>query len=275
MTFLGEKRLEKTCLDRVMAAIREALFPSKCLLCEAFFEPPGSRGSQGRVSAETTLAQWLCSDCRVGWEAITSPLCPRCGLPFISDDEADHLCGDCRTRPGAFDRARAVGHYAGSLKALILEFKFHGRVGLAEPLGRLLLDLFQRHWTTEGVDLILPVPLHGRRMRQRGYNQAYLLVRHWARWYEVRYGVPLACRIERDLLRRVRPTSPQAGLGRRERERNLKMAFALAGSLSVKGLRVLLVDDVLTTGATVNACARVLRAAGAERVDVLTLARAV
>lgn len=258
----------------VVAAVREALFPSKCLLCGDFFEPPGPSQAR-RGGFEGALAGWLCAACRVDWEAIASPLCPRCGLPFISSEVGDHLCGDCRTRPGAFDRAIAVGYYAGALKALILQFKFHGQVGLAQPLGRLLLDAFLRHWVTDAVDLILPVPLHRRRMRQRGYNQAYLLVRHWPRWYEALHGAPLACRIERELLRRIRPTTPQTGLNRGERERNLNRAFALEGPLPEKGLRILLVDDVLTTGATVNACARVLNAAGAERVDVLTLARVV
>lgn len=270
MTHLLGRRLKT-----VMGAVREALFPSKCLLCGDFYGPPGEPLHRVSGGLEKALADWLCTDCRLDWEAIVSPLCHRCGLPFISPEGGDHLCGDCRTRPGAFDRARAVGHYAGTLKALILQFKFHGQVGLAEPLGRLLLDAFERHWSADGVDLILPVPLHGRRMRQRGYNQAFLLVRHWTRWYEALHGVPLACRIERDLLRRVRPTTPQTGLNRGERERNLKRAFALAGPLPAKGQRILLVDDVLTTGATVNACARVLCDEGAGRVEVLTLARAV
>lgn len=262
-------------LQTAMDAVREALFPSKCLLCGDFYKPPAEPSHLGRCGGEKTLAGWLCTDCRSDWETIVSPLCPRCGLPFISHEGDDHLCGDCRTRPGAFHRARAMGHYAGSLKALILQFKFHGQVGLAEPLGRLLLEAFGRHWSADEVDMILPVPLHRRRMRQRGYNQAYLLVRHWARWYEARHGVSLPWRLERDLLQRVRPTTPQTGLNRGARERNLRRAFALADPPLVKGLRILLVDDVLTTGATVNACAQVLQSAGAGRVEVLTLARAV
>ena len=269
MTALAGRRFKT-----IVAAVRETLFPSKCLLCGDFFEAPDS--SQVELGGfETALAGWLCSACRLDSEAISSPQCPRCGLPFFSSEAGDHLCGDCRTRPGAFDRARAVGHYGDALKALILQFKFHGHVGLAQPLGRLLLAAFLRHWRADSVDLILPVPLHGRRMRQRGYNQAYLLVRHWPRWYKALHGAPLTCRIEHDLLRRVRPTSPQTGLNRGERERNLSRAFALAGTLPAEGSRILLVDDVLTTGATVNACARVLSAAGAGRVEVLTLARAV
>jgi ComF family protein len=148
-------------------------------------------------------------------------------------------------------------------------------VGLAAPLGRLLPDTFQRHWSVDTIDLILPVPLHPRRMRQRGYNQAYLLLRGWPRWYTQAHRGPLPCRIERDLLRRVRATPPQTGLNRSQRERNLSKAFALAHPLDQSAPTVLLVDDVLTTGATVNACARALKAAGAGRVEVLTLARAI
>jgi ComF family protein len=112
-------------------------------------------------------------------------------------------------------------------------------------------------------------------MRRRGYNQAYLLLRQWGQWYQALHQRPLPCRIERDLLRRVRATAPQTGLDRAARERNLKRAFALAHPQSCAEQRILLVDDILTTGATVNACAQVLHDAGARRVEVLTLARTV
>jgi ComF family protein len=262
-------------LRLLTAALRRALFPDKCLLCGAFFTPWGAEGPHDGDAFQRCLGEWLCDGCRGDRAPLGAPRCPRCGLPFTTDQGPDHLCGDCRTRPGAFERARAAGRYEGALKSLILNFKFQGQVGLAAPLGRLLLDTFEHHWSVDAVDLILPVPLHPRRMRRRGYNQSYLLLRGWMRWYAEAHHSPLPCLIERDLLRRVRPTPAQTGLNRSERERNLSNAFALARPLLPPGPTVLLVDDVLTTGATVNACARVLKAGGAARVEVLTLARTV
>jgi ComF family protein len=259
----------------VVAALAKALFPDQCLLCGEFFVPPAKGAHDAPEAFQQALGNWLCEACLEDCEPIAAPFCPRCGLPFVGDVARDHLCGDCRTHPGAFERARSAGRYAGALKALIRLFKFQGRVGLARPLGRLLLDSFERHWEPARIDLILPVPLHTRRMRRRGYNQAYLLLRHWGKWYQRARQRPLPCRIERDLLRRVRATAPQTGLDRVARERNLIKAFALADPQICAQQRILLVDDIHTTGATVNACARVLYNAGARRVEVLTLARTV
>lgn len=122
--------------------------------------------------------------------------------------------------------------------------------------------------------MVTPVPLHRRRFSQRGFNQAYLLVRHWPRFLQAEDAVAEKPCILKQALVRHRPTRPQTGLGRRERLSNLKGAFALASGVSVAGKAILLVDDVMTTGTTVDECARVLTAAGAGRVDVLTLARA-
>jgi ComF family protein len=264
-----------TGLKTVATALGKALFPDKCLLCGRFFVPPGEAFRSSEDVFERALADWLCDACLGDCETIAAPFCPRCGIPFIGAVEPDHVCGDCRTYPGAFERARSVGPYAGALKALIRLFKFQGRVGLALPLGRLLLDTFERDLRPDRVDLILPVPLHARRMRRRGYNQAYLLLRPWGRWYQAVHQRPLPCRIERGLLRRVRATAPQTGLDRAARKRNLKNAFALTHPQRCAEQRIVLVDDILTTGATVNACARVLRDAGARRVEVLTLARTI
>jgi ComF family protein len=262
-------------LKNIATALGKALLPDKCLLCGTFLDPPIEPFRHAGGAFEQALSGWLCEVCLGDCEAIVAPYCRRCGLPFAGDTGTEHLCGDCRTHSWAFDRARSVGRYGGALKALIRLFKFQGQVGLAAPLGRLLLDSFDCHWSPFDVDLILPVPLHRSRMRRRGYNQAYLLLHRWGLWYAGSRHHPLPCRIERDLLRRVRATKPQTGLNRAARERNLKRAFALADPQACAGQRILLVDDILTTGATVNACARVLRDAGAIRVEVLTLGRTV
>ncbi len=197
---------------------------------------------------------------------MASPLCSCCGLVFTSRQGPDHLCGRCLEKPFGFGRARAVGLYDQTLRAAIVQLKFKGTAVLAQPLGELLYDAFRRYWPPGGIDMVAPVPLHGRRLRQRGFNQAYLLVRRWR--------LPRDTELVRDLLVRTRDTAPQSGMSRRQRRRNIKNAFAVNRSGRSSGRRVLLVDDVLTTGATADACARALIGDGAAGVDVLTLARA-
>lgn len=169
-----------------------------------------------------------------------------------------------------FGMARSVGRYEGGtpLAGAIVRYKYARRIELAEPFGRLLLSVFRAGWSAGAVDLVAPVPLHPVKHWKRGFNQAYLPVRKWPEW-----GVS-DVRVVRELLRRVRPTRTQAGLSAEARETNLRGAFRLHPEARVMGRRVLLVDDVLTTGATAGACAEVLRAAGAASVDVLTLGRA-
>ncbi len=197
---------------------------------------------------------------------MTSPLCSRCGIVFKSREGQDHLCGRCLERPGAFTRARAVGIYDQSLRAAVQALKFNAMVQLAPSLGRLLRHAYRHHWPVGDIDLIAPVPLHPRRFRQRGFNQSYLLIADWRSTG--------GAMVVRDLLDRHRDTQPQTGLDRRQRRININRAFSIRRPGQSAGRRVLLVDDVLTTGATVEACARVLLKDGARRVDVLTLARA-
>jgi ComF family protein len=159
-----------------------------------------------------------------------------------------------------------VGIYDQSLRRAIHALKFDAMVSLAPPLGHQLVRAFRAHWPDGDIDLIAPVPLHRRRLRQRGFNQAFLLIAGWP----VSGAVPIV----RDLLVRLRATRPQTGLDRRQRRVNIKNAVAVRRPGQSTGRRVLLVDDVLTTGATADACARMLLRDGASRVDVLTLARA-
>ena len=160
----------------------------------------------------------------------------------------------------------------GLLKAVHC-LKYKGRIELARPLGSLLFAGFRQHWHPEDIDLVLPVPLHPKRMRMRGFNQSLLLVQGWPnRLKSEGFGTDRAV-ISPELLKRSKPTLPQTGLGREKRMKNLRGAFTIKDSGKVKGRRILLVDDVYTTGATADACTGALLRAGAARVDVLTLAR--
>lgn len=165
-----------------------------------------------------------------------------------------------------------MGIYRAGLLKLIHRFKYNGQARLAGPLGLLLKTGFEHYWSQEMVDLILPVPLYRQRMRQRGFNQAYLMLQPWLDSKALAKADP-SWQILRETLVRQRHTSAQTGLDRQARQANLRNAFRVANPQAVVGRHILLVDDVFTTGATADGCARVLRRAGARRVDVLTLAR--
>ncbi|BBO72574.1 amidophosphoribosyltransferase [Desulfosarcina alkanivorans] len=245
--------------------VADALFPARCVDCGRLFHHMAA--TPGITDAgSAAMDPYFCPGCRGRWTAVASPLCSRCGLVFKGRAGEDHLCGRCLDRPGAFTRARAAGIYDQTLRTAIHALKFKGQVRLAAPLGVLLFDTFRRYWTAGDIDMVAPVPLHRNRFRRRGFNQAYLLVRRWT--------LPAGTDVVRDLLVRDRATAPQTGLDRRQRRMNIKNAFSVNRPGQSAGKRVLLVDDVLTTGATADACAGVLIQDGARRVDVLTLARA-
>lgn len=252
----------------LLAAIASALFPARCLGCGQLFrrQTRAERDGSEKSDAGRVLVDHFCPACSGRWTVVASPLCSRCGMVFKSRVGPDHFCGRCLERPGAFTRARAAGVYDGTLRLAIQALKFKGHTRLANPLSRLLYATYLQYWPNGDIDLIAPVPLHRRRFRRRGFNQALLLVRAW----------PLSGEavLVRDLLARNRPTPPQAGLDRRQRRINIKNAFGVSRPGESAGRHILLVDDVLTTGATAEACAAALLKDGAKRVDVLTLARA-
>jgi ComF family protein len=177
----------------------------------------------------------------------------------------NHLCDDCRRRYRPFDRCRSAGIYDAALREAIHRVKFEGERTLGRCLGRWLARSLSSE--TAEVDLIVPVPLHPRRMRERGYNQSELLSEALA----VASGVPHSPR----LLTKITPTRSQATLGRHDRRKNLRGTFAVSRGAAAAKMRILLVDDIYTTGCTVEECARVLRRAGARGVRVVTLARSV
>jgi ComF family protein len=211
---------------------------------------------------------FFCRSCWATIRPLARPSCPRCGLPFASDValtySPDHHCLSCRQRPPAFTQAWAYYVYEPPLQNAIHLFKYRGKIALAEALGTLLRQVWRR---TPDADLLMPVPLHPSRLRTREYNQSLLLADQLNR--------DLSLPLVYDNLVRLRATPPQTELSRAARIKNLRRCFAVRRPADVAGKRVLLVDDVMTTGTTVNECAKALRKAGADDVYVVTLARTV
>ena len=262
--------------------VSEAIFPRKCRACGAHWaieteersaKHEGARDSDLSDIFQKIAAPYLCPECIRSFEPLASPLCTRCGVMFDSRLGEDHLCGACIRRPAAYRRARSAGIYTGGLMALIHHLKYRACLALMHPLARLLQEAFAQHWPGGEVDMVLPIPLHARRWRERGFNQAQMLVETWAKLGGAANGngpqFPRACRI----LVRSKATPPQTGLGKRARRQNIRGAFSVIDPKPVKGAHILLVDDVYTTGATADEAARVLQRNGAACVDILTVAR--
>lgn len=238
-------------LGGLTARALDAVLPPRCLSCGRPVDRLGA----------------LCPDCWEGIDFVTPPFCDCCGYPFAYDPGAGTLCGVCAREAPPFDRARYVMRYDDASKGLVLGFKHRDRTegapAYAAWLARAGADLIAE------AELVAPVPLHPIRLFTRRYNQAALLCQALGRLS----GLPVVP----DLMVRRRHTPSQGRLSAAARRRNVSGAFAVhpARRARLQGRRVLLVDDVMTTGATVTACAKVLRRGGAAAVDVLVLARVI
>lgn len=236
----------------ILTGIADLLFPPRCITCDIILKEHGPLP--------------FCPHCTAGIHFIHSPLCPRCGIPFTAMEGEDHLCGECLVTQRPYAVARAVGLYEETLLQAIHLFKYRGRIGIGKVLGNLMADFAGGIWDMKVFSAIMPVPLHRKRLRERGFNQAVVLARKIAK----RFDLPL----DFVTLRREVLTKPQVGLGHEERSVNVRGAFTVRKPERTTGKRILLVDDVYTTGSTLAECAGTLLDAGADSVAVLTLARA-
>jgi len=225
------------------------LYPLHCTLCGVKVSP--ERGE-------------LCEPCLDAFPQNEPPFCPFCGEGRLSRPDPV-VCLSCFGRPFVFDRAWSAILYEGAARDCLHHFKYRERALLSKPLGGLLIQFAGGHLPMESFDALLPVPLSRRREMERGYNQSFLL----ARGLTEAFHLPL---LKKCLIRR-RDTPSQITLSKEERFRNVKGAFLVRRTSPLGGKRLLLVDDILTTGATANACAAALKEAGAASVSVLTLAR--
>ena len=226
------------------------LFPRVCAGCDQMSDREGRH------------LCWACFS-RIDWHA--AGLCERCGGQTEGQVSHAFVCSVCQAAPPAYDKARSAGRFQGVLRDLIHQFKYSQALWLKQDLTDLLCGCLSAHFCREPIDVVIPVPLHPVRLRERSYNQAALLAQG------------LACRIDRRFdgrsLARIRKTQSQTLLDASHRRANMLGAFEVARPEWVRGRCVLLVDDVMTTGATFHECARVLKKAGARSVWGVTVGR--
>ena len=227
-------------LTQVLRTLASGLLPQDCLLC-------------GDYVGDALL----CGFCRQDFPCLPAARCPRCALPSPQAE----VCGRCQRQPPAFDRVLACAPYVSPVDRMIQRLKYAHQLALADWFGDQLAVVCQGLQ----VDWIVPLPLHPRRLAERGFNQSVEIAR--------RLGRHLQCPVSVDMCQRIRDTVPQTHLALSARRRNVRHAFVCDRALH--GEHILLVDDVVTSGATVDECARVLRLHGAARVDVAAVARTV
>jgi len=238
------------------------IYPEKCRECEVSIlsEPV-------RQDGVLPVNRFFCSDCWGKIEAIGAICCPVCALPFQSpaalSHSSSHVCGDCRTEPPYFSRAVTPYRYEGPLAKAIQLFKYNEQVALASPLADLLIGKL----SDSTVDLVTAIPLHPVKLRSRSFNQSLMLAKKVARHFAWPFQV--------DVIRRTRETLPQVGLSKKARQKNIRGAFSVWDKEIISGKRILLIDDVYTTGATFREAAKVLRKSGAAEVIVAAPVRMV
>jgi ComF family protein len=231
-------------LQKLFRFIINLVFPVYCLICkkQLFYQ----------------VNTYLCDTCRKDLVLISGKVCNKCGRPFING-----ICGICKEKQFYFSKARASGIYDGGVRECIHFFKYKKKTYILNTLFEVFL--LPNSLDFLACDLIVPVPLHWIREYSRGFNQAELIGKKISK----RFNIPLS----KTGLKRTKATPSQTGLSLKERARNIKGAFSVRNSQKLNGKRILLVDDVMTTGATVNECSRVLLQAGAREILVYTLAR--
>lgn len=265
----------KTISHRAVRSVIDAVYPHRCHGCNDFFHvrhPDHFHNIHpGHDRSAPILSSMFCSKCIDHVTPVSSPFCSKCGLMFKSRQGNSHLCGRCLTFDRKFGIARAFAVYDQAVKTAIHQLKYNSALAAARPFGKLLFVTFMKYWDPSDIQVIIPVPLHVQRFRQRGFNQAALLIRDWPKTAsKLNYSIGS---VRFDVLVRERLTEAQVGKNRKNRAKNIRGAFAVKNDSAIKNKRVLVVDDVFTTGATADECARVLIESGADRVDVLTLAQ--
>ena len=242
--------------------IKDLVLPPRCMICAEFLPDTNTLP----LSLENRHPVELCETCLDGFSPLPKSICRVCGQPFKTSLPSIHTCAVCRRSPPRFNRALASGLFEGTLRRAVHMFKYEGHMALGRHLAAYMRQNLPGPFYPPDADIIMPVPLHKRRLRERGFNQALILCREL-------FGKQAGEKIRFNLLTRTRWTEPQINFKGKQRRDNVKNAFTVIKTNEVAGRSVLLVDDVFTTGATANECARVLKKAGVSTVNVLTLCR--
>lgn len=221
------------------------MYPRRCILCDGVLDTPNSG---------------VCTLCESKLKYCKEPACKKCGKPL--KNERQEYCTDCRKKKHSYDQGKSVWIYKGDMKNSIYRFKYGNRREYARFYAEESVRIYGRWIKSKGVEVIIPIPVHPKRKRKRGYNQAEL--------YAKELGKLLELPVDRDSLVRVVNTTPQKELDDKERRNNLKKAFKIRKD-SVKYRKVLVVDDVYTTGSTIDAAAELLRDAGADKIYFLSV----
>jgi ComF family protein len=234
----------------ILCYMLDLLYPRNCIQCGAPSPDP---------------MKHICWDCLSDTPKVDPPFCVVCGDPVAGDIQHDYTCFSCSRETPAFVRARSAVRYEGAIGTALRDLKYNNALWVIEDLAELLFACVQAEYSNAEFDVIAPVPLFAPRWRARGFNQSALLGESLGR----RLQIPFKER----LLRRTRSTSSQTGLTAPQRAANVSGAFRIGLLARPEGRKILLVDDVMTTGATVNACAKTLKQGGAASVHVVTVAR--
>jgi len=240
-------------LRELLSDVGDIIFPPQCAACSEIIN---------RLSGQV-----FCPACLSKISFITGSLCPICGLPFLDSPAESHICGDCLLRQPYFAGARAAAGFESIIMDAIHKFKYGRNISTGRALGSFMAGFSFPDFDFSEYSLLIPVPLHIKRLRERGFNQSLLLAEEMGE----KHHLP----VNFSLLKRCNFTLTQTGLNKAEREKNIKGAFTVTDKNKIAGKCVILVDDVYTTGSTINECARVLMQAGAKKVAALTLSRVI
>jgi ComF family protein len=240
-------------LKQLLNDISGIIFPPQCLACSEIINSPAT--------------PVFCGPCREKIRFITGSLCPVCGIPFWNSPAQSHICGSCLESRPYYNQARAVANFETIIMEAIHKFKYGRSIFMGNALGSFMADFYFPDFDFAEFSLLIPVPLHVRRLRERGFNQSLLLADKLGK----KHNLP----VNFSLLKRHKFTLTQTGLNKTEREENIKGTFIVTDKKKISNENIILVDDVYTTGATINECAKTLLKAGAQKVAALTLARVI
>lgn len=237
-------------IKEITEKIFEIIYPVKCPFC-------GEIVSSG--NKKMSSRNWICAECRRKVPYLKEPRCMCCGKPVINAEQ--EYCFDCSKRKHAFEEGRSLWIHKEPAEQAIYAFKYHNRRIYGKAFGAELADQYGDYLKKKGITMIVPIPLHRKRKKRRGYNQAEILAKV--------LGESTGIMVDAGVLERVKATKPQKQLDNKGRRRNIKGAFRV--TKSVKGEKIMLIDDIYTTGSTLDEAAGVLKRSGAEKVYFLTL----